>query len=374
MTADAAPTPVSILLVDDRRENLMVMEGVLRHPQREIVSAYSGNEALRLMLTRDFAVVLLDVQMPDMDGYETAQLMRSEERTKLVPIIFVTAGDRSDERTFRGYEVGAVDFLYKPINARTLRSKVDVFVDLHKKTEELRSLNAALARASAALEEKVGDLENVNRTLSHDLRSPLRSIQGFAAALAEAQRGRLDPQSEDHLGRIVRASDRMARMLDDLQRLLRLGAAPTPAREVDVDAVLRGVAEDLRGDLDAAAAALTHDALPTVRGDATLLAQVLQNLIANALKFRGPEPPRVHVTAEPVPGAWRLWVRDNGVGIAPEYHDKVFGLFQRLAGQDIPGSGVGLALCRRAVDKLGGKIGVESAVGEGAAFWFTVPR
>src|SRR5262249_44981686 len=174
----AHPPPVKILLVDDRPENLSLLEHVLEAPDRLLLRATSGNEALKLLLVHHFAVVLLDVQMPDMDGYETAQLMRSDPRSRAVPIIFITAGDRSDEQTFRGYDVGAVDFIYKPINTHILKSKVDVFVQLHRRAEEVRALNAALERSRAALEEKVADLEAVNRTLSHDLRAPLRSIQG----------------------------------------------------------------------------------------------------------------------------------------------------------------------------------------------------
>src|SRR5215510_4721099 len=136
--------PVNILLVDDKSENLMALEEVLRQPDRQLFRAGSGNDALRLVLKHDFAVVLLDVEMPGMDGYETAQLMRSAERSKLVPIIFVTAGDRSDERAFRGYETGAVDFLYKPLNIHTLKCKVDVFVELYRKTRELARANEAL--------------------------------------------------------------------------------------------------------------------------------------------------------------------------------------------------------------------------------------
>ena len=148
-------TPVCILLVDDKPENLLALEELLKQPDRQLFRAGSGNEALRLLLKHEFALVLLDVQMPEMDGYETAQLMRGAEPTRSVPIIFVTAGDRSEERAFRGYEVGAVDFLYKPVNPQVLQSKVDVFVELHRRNQDLRVVNAG-ARADQRRPQREG--------------------------------------------------------------------------------------------------------------------------------------------------------------------------------------------------------------------------
>ena len=369
-----APPPVKILLVDDRAENLTSLEHVLASPDRVLLRATSGNEALKLLLAHDFAVVLLDVQMPDMDGYETAKLMRSDPRSSQVPIIFVTAGDRSDEQTFRGYDVGAVDFIFKPINTHVLKSKVDVFVQLHRRTEEVRALNVALERSRAALEEKVADLEAVNRTLSHDLRAPLRSIKGFAQIVAQEYAGRLDAEADSHLARIIRACQRMQEMLDALFRLLRLGAISDGFGDIDCGVVLAGVLEDLRADIDEVGGVVTSQSgLPVVRGHAGLLQQIFQNLIANALKFRRSEPPRVHVSVERAAGEWRFAVEDNGVGIAADHRQSVFGVFNRLVGPTVPGTGVGLSLVKRAVEKQGGRIWIDSEPGKGSTFRFTVP-
>jgi signal transduction histidine kinase len=325
------------------------------------------------MLRHDFAVVLLDVEMPGMDGYETAELMRSAERTKLVPIIFVTAGDRSEERMFRGYAAGAVDFLYKPINARVLESKVDVLVDIYRKTRDLERANAALARTGTALRERVADLENVSRTLSHDLRAPLRSIRSFSTSLADALSGKLEPEAQDSLDRLVRASDRMARMVDDLFGLLQLSSIDQLVTDVDLNGVLDEVTENLRLDLSQAGGEVSRDHLPVVRGHKMLFVQILQNLLANSLKFRGPRALRIHVGAQPIAGAWLLSVTDNGVGIPAEHRERVFGLFERLGGENA-GTGVGLALCRRAAEKLNGRIWVDAAHSDGAVFYVTVPR
>jgi two-component system sensor histidine kinase/response regulator len=370
------PSPLDILLVDDRAENLVALEQLLERPDRRLIKATSGNDALRLMLKHDFAVVLLDVEMPDMDGYETARLIRSLERTRAVPIIFLTAGDQSDERVVHGYELGAVDYLYKPVRPQILRSKIDVFTDLHRKTEELKSSNAQLERTTASLQDKIADLEFVNRTLSHDLRAPLRSIHGFSQVLAESLHGMLDAEGEDLLGRILRACERMEVILDELFGLLRATAAAAAGfRPVDTGSVLDGVVENLRTDLDRADATVTRGELPEVRASATLLAQVFQNLIANALKYRGERNPEIHVGAARVGNDWQLFVRDNGVGIAPEHRDRVFGLFQRFNAEDdgSGGAGVGLALCKRAVEKHGGRIWVEPSPGGGSSFYFSIP-
>jgi signal transduction histidine kinase len=381
LAPDNSLPPLNLLLVDDKPENLHVLEELLRQPDRKLFSVQSGNEALRLLLRYEFAVVLLDVEMPGMDGYETAELMRSVERTRVVPIIFVTAGDRTEERTFRGYAAGAIDFLYKPLNPYMLTCKVDAFVEMHRKSEALALANAQLERATAALRDKVTDLEHVNRTLSHDLRAPLRTIRGFSAALAESLDATANPEAADSLARIQRAGERMTVMLDDLFALLRVGAADDAVADVDLGEVLTIVEDNLRTDIAAAHATITRESLPpAMRTNRGLLLQVLQNLIANALKFRGEAAPAIHVSATRHPETWQISVRDNGIGISADDRERVFGLFERASsassttagGAAHSGSGVGLALCKRAVEKLGGKIWIDAAVERGTRFCFTV--
>jgi signal transduction histidine kinase len=317
------------------------------------------------LLKHEIALALLDVEMPGMDGYEVAQLMRSHEQTRLVPIIFVTAGHRSEERTFRGYEVGAVDFLYKPINAHTLTSKVAVFLELFRKGRELE-------RTSAALREKVADLENVAHTLGHDLRAPLRSILGFSRILEEELGDKLDGEAKKALDRVTQGGQRMSQMVDGLYTLLRLSAAERGSADVDTGAVFRDVVENLRGDLTPAGATVTCGDLPRVRANAVLIGQILQNLIANAVRFRGAEPPAIHVGADHTGEGWRFSVRDNGIGIDPRDRARVFKLYERVDARS-GGTGVGLALCRRAVEKLGGTIWVGDHDRPGTTFYFTIP-
>jgi signal transduction histidine kinase len=364
---------VNILLVDDKHENLLALEELLARPDRQLVAAHSGNDALRLLLKHDFAVVLLDVEMPSMDGYEVAELMRSAERTRLIPIIFVTAGDRSEERVFRGYEAGAVDFLYKPVAAHTLRSKVDVFIELYRKTWALAAANTTLERTTALLRERVVDLENVSHTLSHDLRAPLRSIRSFTQILGESLTGKLDAEQTDALDRVLRGTARMSNMIDELFELLKVSGDDTPHGDVDVAAVLADVLENLRSEIERTAARISSSALPIVHGNRMLICQILQNLISNAIKFSGDRDPAVQVSAERRADAWELAVHDGGVGIPPEDRERVFRLFERL-GKTATGTGVGLALCKRAVEKLGGQIWVDPEARSGTTFRFTVPH
>jgi two-component system, sensor histidine kinase and response regulator len=359
-----ATLPVNILLVDDKQENLFALETLLARDDRTIFKASSGNDALKLLLKHDFALVLLDVEMPDMDGYETAQLMRSLERTRRVPIIFVTAGDRSDERTFKGYEAGAVDFLYKPINAHTLSSKVAVFLDLHR-------MSAELARTTAVLRERVTDLEYVHQTLSHDLRAPLRTVRAFSEVLSQ-QRDALSAEGIDAVDRIQRASARMTAMIEDLYGVLRLTAEQPHETTVDMNVVVRDVTEALRADIDRTHATITCDVLPTLRTSRRFVMQIMQNLVSNALAFHGTSPPHVRVSAQRRAHDWAVSIHDNGVGIPAAERERLFKLFSRLDPMR-SGSGVGLALCKRAVEKLGGKIWLGAETGPGATFHFTIP-
>jgi signal transduction histidine kinase len=291
----------------------------------------------------------------------------------VIPIIFVTAGDRSEERVFRGYEAGAVDFLYKPVAADTLRSKVDVFVELYRKTCALAAANASLERTTQLLREKVADLENVSQTLSHDLRAPLRTIRSFTQILAESLAGKLDAEQTDALDRVLRGTARMSNMIDELFELLKVSGDDTPHGDVDVAAVLSDVLENVRTEIDRAGARVSHSELPTVHANRMLIGQILQNLISNAVKFSGDSDPVVEVSAERRNEAWELAVRDNGIGILPEDRERVFQLFERV-GTTAAGTGVGLALCKRAVEKLGGKIWIQSEPGAGTTFRFTIPH
>ena len=406
LKTDPAPK-VKILLVDDRPANLLTLEAILDDLGQELVKATSGKEALRHVLREDFAVILLDVKMPDMDGFETATLVRERERSRHTPIVFLTA-HKDEEHVFRGYYAGAVDFLYKPINPEVLRSKVSVFVDLSLKTELLRrqadmlqARNSELERLAeqrgraeeqiralnAELEERVRgrttELSRSNEELrqfayaaSHDLKEPMRTIASYTQLLAQRYRDTLDENGQEFLGYVVDAVRRMDTLLSDLLTYSQhLGSKPTVFSRVNAEAVLVGVLMDLQALIAEAGATVTHDILPDdVPSDFAQLSQVFQNLVSNALKYRGKKPQFIHIGVHDDDGEWTFTVADNGVGIEAAYQEQIFGVFKRLHGREVPGTGMGLAICKKIVERHGGRIWVESEPGVGSTFAFTIPR
>jgi PAS domain S-box-containing protein len=504
-----------ILIVDDQEGNLQVLEGLLEDLGVEIVTARSGQEALSSLLDREFAVILLDVRMPVMDGFETAAMIRKRRRSRHIPIIFVTAVDDDVEHIIKGYSVGAVDYIMKPLNGDILRSKVKVFVELYQKGRELAKKSDELTEKNLALEKEIRKRERVERilaksrdfylalfdefptlvwrsdedgrvnyfnrswltfvgrsldqekqngweqaihpedrdlcvskfraaflarepfemeyrmqrkdgeyrwmlnagrpyrnldgnfagfvgscyditprkrseeetrsanaeleafsyTVSHDLRAPLRSMSGFCQILIEDYGSKSpDRNWREYVERISVASKQMDALIRDLLAFSRLARDKVELSPIDLGPLLSEVISDMR--LEGSPAQVAGRSA-VVLGNRVLLSQVFSNLISNGLKFvaAGAEP-RVRVSSQEGADGWvRTWVEDNGIGIAPEYHEKIFQVFERLNDASAyPGTGIGLAIVRRAVGRMGGKVGVESAEGKGSRFWVDLPK
>ncbi len=381
---------VNVLMVDDQPENLVALEAMLEPLGQNLISARSGRDALRALLTVDAAVVLLDVRMPDMDGFETAELIRSRERTRDTPIIFLTAADRDETLALRGYAVGAVDYLTKPVVPELVRSKVAVFVELAKKSQLLRrqadqlreSEQAAreLAEARAVLvedlEQKTREMETFSYAVSHDLRAPLRRIDGFSRALLEVEAERLHGDSARYLRNIRHAAGDMSELIDGMLALARVARADIRLRPVDLSAVADTVATQLRESEPERAVDLVIRPEVHGTGDPQLLRVVLQNLLENAWKFTRTRPaPRIEFgTANPHTDP-TYFVRDNGVGFDTGYADRLFKPFQRLhSTREFEGTGIGLATVHRIIQRHGGRIWADSTPGEGAIFSFTLGR
>jgi two-component system sensor histidine kinase/response regulator len=381
---------VNLLLVDDQPANLLALEAMLQDLGQHIVKAGSGREALKWLLTNDCAVILLDVKMPEMDGFETAELIRQRDRSRHTPIIFLTAADRSQTQAMRGYAVGAVDYLIKPVVPEFVRSKVTVFVELAKTTELLRRQTERLqiseqaareladARAELVedLEQKNRELETFSYTVSHDLRAPLRRIESFAKALSETQADRLDDEGRRYLSRIRTSSQEMAQLIDDVLYLSRVTRAELRRQEVDLSALARAIIERLReAEPDRKMDVRIRPGLTTV-GDGQLLRIALDNLLENAWKFSAREPEaRIEFGVTHLPGEPAYFIRDNGAGFDMSYADRLFTPFQRLhLSSEFPGTGVGLATVQRIIYRHGGRIWAEGGVGQGATFHFTLGR
>jgi signal transduction histidine kinase len=376
--------------VDDQPANLLALEAMLQGLEQNLIRAESGREALKWLLTHEFAVILLDVKMPDMDGFETAAMIRERDKSRDTPIIFLTAADKTHTEAVRGYAVGAVDYLVKPVVPEFVRSKVAVFVELAKKTEQLRR-QAELLRESEqsardlaeARAELVHDLEHKNRELesfsyavSHDLRAPLRRIEAFGRALAESQGERLDGNGRRFLDRIQEASRQMSQLIDDVLYLSKVSRAELRQQEIDLSGLVESILERLReGEPGRTVETRVRPGVVVV-GDGRLLRIALTNLLENAWKFTARQPAaRIEFGTVTTAGEPAYFVRDNGAGFDMTYVDRLFGPFQRLhLASEFPGSGIGLATVQRIIHRLGGRVWAEGVVGQGATFHFTLGR
>src|SRR5580698_10153056 len=505
---------IKILLVDDTPQNLVSLEATLSGlGEVELVLANSGREALRHVLNDDFAAILLDVRMPDMDGFETAELIRSRPRSREIPILFLT-GYRNEEHLFRGYDLGAVDFLFKPVVPEVLRSKVAVFVDLSRgnarlkeQADELRKQAEVLQKAelkfrslleaapdpmvmcredgeilmvnsqtevlfrcgrdrlisrnikalvpgwvfsrrpvaavehgvergleltaypegavpfpveisfsplqteegvvitsairditerrkteeqvrqlNANLEERV--LERTNALMrsneelqqfayiaSHDLQEPLRTVSIYAQLMARRYRGQLQGDADQFIDFMVEGAERMERLIHDLLDFSRVEARGADFFvSMNCDEAFDDAVRNLHSLTQESGAVITKGDLPSITGDPVQMTRLFQNLLVNSIKYRSPRVPGIQVGANRAGRDWLFSVRDNGIGIEPQYAEKVFGIFKSLDPRDKrSGSGMGLAICRKIVSRHQGRIWVESSLGEGATFFFTLP-
>lgn len=361
------PRP-KILLVDDRWENLLATEKVLRPLEAEIFKASSGNEALSLVLRHHFAIVLLDVQMPEMDGFETAVLMQEHESMAGVPIIFVTAISKEEKYASQAAEIGAVDYIFKPINPDILKSKVKVYLDLYVQREQILHLNAVLSQSNE-------ELERFAYICSHDMQEPVRMMNAFAGLLADSSEHALDEGSRRYLNFILDNARRMQKMISDILTFSRVGREDVHFEKVDCDAILDEILSEFEDVIVSKRAQVTWAPLPCVETSSTLVRVLLQNLIGNALKFQnGDRPPEITIAAVRQGNFWRFSVKDNGIGIDEGFRTRIFTIFQRLhRKEEYPGTGIGLSTCRKFVQLCGGDIDFASTPGEGTTFFFTLP-
>lgn len=392
---EIASVAVKFLLVDDREANLISMEKLLQRDGLTLLKAHSGAEALELLLKHDVALALVDVQMPDMDGFELAELMRGSERTRRIPIVFVTAASSDPQRRFEGYEKGAVDFLQKPIEGDILKSKASVFFDLYTQRQEVsrqRDEMEQISRENARLLEESQRVANALKeadkrkdeflaTLAHELRNPLSPILsgiqllGLMARQDEPLEGR---QTRDMIERQVH---HMVRLVDDLLEVSRItsGKIKLERKAISLKDVVRQAVETSRPNIDAGNHELSIDtgnADYQVYGDNTRLTQVVANLINNASRYT-PKGGSITVSLSATDHHASISVTDNGIGIPSAMLEKVFELFTQLkrqCGPSVDGLGIGLALVKRIVELHDGFVSVTSeGENRGATFVITLP-
>jgi signal transduction histidine kinase len=384
---------VKILLVDDSPENLIAAASALESPGQEVIPAGSGRQALRYLGDEEFAVILLDVTMPEMDGFETAALMRKRHRSPGTPIIFLGDPERGGEQVQRAYDLGAVDYLAKPLVPEILRSKVSVFVELHRRCKTLERRNSELrgaldrswhsAEEMRALNRRVNVLSEVNRELetfsysvSHELRGPLSRIAGFSKALLEFHTAQLNEEGQGFLNRIDQSATRMCDLVEALLNFARLARVEIKEQDLNLSSMVSSLAAELQA--QEPVRTVDFRIAPDVHawGDATLLRTALENLMANAWKFtRKRASARIEFGRTETGEGPVYFLRDDGVGFDRQDAARLFSPFQRLHKvPDFDGSGIGLATVERVIRRHGGRIWAEGEIERGAAFYFTLPR
>ena len=398
-------SPVKILAVDDREDNLLSIETILEREDYTIVKAGSGRAALKILLQQhDFTLILMDVQMPDMNGFETASLIYEREKLRHIPIIFITAHNQGEERMYEGYKMGGVDFIYKPINPELLRYKVSVFAELYQKThqllnheqkllsanrklekdveerrlteEKIRLLNQQLVENNFQLKNTIEELDRFAYVASHDLQEPLRKILVFSDKIQTKYRDAVDKELHRSLEKIVKASERMQSLINDLLRFSRGASGSEDFVFISLNGLMNEVLADMEIDIEKSAAQIQVDPLPEVWGIPSQMRQLFQNLISNGIKFRKAGiVPRIHIYSQSNGlNHYRIIVQDNGIGFDSKYAEEIFTVFKRLHSyHEFEGSGVGLSICKKIIERHNGMIRAESIPGDGSKFIIDLP-
>jgi len=358
---------VDILLVDDRARNLDALEAILASPDYRLHRATTANQALEAVLAHELAAVVLDVKMPEMSGLELARIIKGRRKNEHLPILFLTAHFQESQDVLAGYSAGAVDYLTKPVNPAILRAKIAVFADLYRKTQ-------ALAERTAQLETANEELEALSYSVAHDLRAPLRSINGFCQLLMEEYAPALDEAAQAHLRRISAGALQMNQLISDLLALLRVVRAEAKPRGVDLSSLAADIVRQLRASEPAREVECVIAPGMGVHADPELLRIALEHLLGNAWKFSAKMThARIECGVEQRGRERAYFVRDNGAGFDMTYVHKLFAPFQRLHSvTQFAGTGIGLAIVQRVIRHHGGRIWADAAVDRGATFYFTL--
>lgn len=372
-------TPVKFLLVDDLPENLLSLEALLKRDDRILLKARSGDEALELLLHHDVALALLDVQMPGLNGFELAELMRGNERTRRIPIIFVTAGAHTAERRFQGYEAGAVDFIQKPIEPDVLCSKAEIFAELYRQRKTLAEQRDLLEEQTLALQLADKRKNEFIGVLVHELRNPLAALNGGLKLLS---RNPDEAKTEQIHGLMHEQMDHIIKLVDDLLDVSRItqGKINLSKSEFDLKDAISTALEMTRPTVEEKRHALTFRAPEqpcTILADKVRLTQCVSNLVNNAAKYT-PEGGQIEVSLEAVDRGYRITVADNGLGLTPEASTAIFQMFEQVEehrGHAHGGLGIGLALVKQLMELHGGDVTVWSdGPGKGSVFTLELPR
>ena len=369
---DQQPGSARVLIVDEDENNRDILRRQLSRHGYDVVEAASGRAALRALRGNAIDAVLLDLVMGDINGLEVLNALKTDEHLREIPVLVISAADELGA-VAASIARGAEDYLFKPFDPVLLHARLSATLERKRLRDQERTRNAALERVTAALKRSNEDLQRFAYAASHDLQAPVRTVTAYLQLLERRLGPRLNEDEREMIAFAQGAARRMHTLIQDLLTYSRASTAPCHLETVDCEELVTALVDDLRSIIEEAGATVTWDPMPRLVADATGIRQVLQNLLTNAMKYRREEPPHVHLSLIRESDHWRFCVRDNGQGIEPEYTARIFEMFQRLHGDDIPGSGIGLAICQRIVDRRGGRIWVDSEPGRGSTFCFTLP-
>jgi two-component system sensor histidine kinase/response regulator len=380
---------LTILIIDDKEANVYALEKLLEKSNRTFLRALDGKTGLQLVLENQVDLIFLDVQMPEMDGFEVAQILQSNKRTRDIPVIFASAEKKERSSIMKAFEEGAVDYLSKPLDPELTKAKVNVLLKIQLQKRELIEKNLSLEKADTQIKQLNNDLkknlvelealnkemESFSYSVSHDLRAPLRALDGYSKILSEDHSGKLDDDGRRIVGIIRQNANRMNSLIDDLLAFSKIGKKEVQKSPVDMNALVETIVQEVTSTFGHTPE-IKKNVLAEASADRSLLAQVWINLLSNAIKYSSKKDnPVIEIGSEVKQDETVYYVRDNGAGFNMEYAGKLFGVFQRLHRTvDFEGTGVGLAIVQRIIAKHGGRVWAEGKINEGAIFYFSLPR
>ncbi|MFA9195053.1 response regulator [Flavobacterium sp. FBOR7N2.3] len=399
-----------ILIVDDIRANIIALKKTLEFHNIEVDTAESGEEALKKILKINYCLIIMDVQMPGLDGFEVVKILSGNKKTKDIPVIFLSAISIEKKYIFKGYETGAVDYITKPVDTDLLILKVKTFLKIYEQQNELKIMKELLYKeikirkeAQENLEIKIAErtkelvlknealefnnheLQQFSWVVSHDLNEPLRKIQIFMGVIKELYLPD-DDKAALYINRTIESAERMQTLITDLLEYSRLSSKVVP-KKTDLNIVIQEVISDFDYLIDQKKAIITVDELPVIDSISSQLRQVFQNLLGNSLKFSGNiETPYIHISSQfvktkdfdaevdPEGQFCEITVTDNGIGFDEVYLDRIFVIFQSLNDRRIyEGTGIGLAISKKIIENHNGMITAKSQLGKGASFIMILP-
>jgi signal transduction histidine kinase len=418
----------NILVVDDTPENLRLLSTMLSQRGYTPRCVINGHMALRACNSNPPDLILLDIMMPEMNGYEVCENLKNDAITRDIPVIFISAKDEVFDKV-NAFAVGGVDYISKPFQFEEVLVRIESHLTLRKLQNQLKEQNVllqdeinnrlaveeilqeknkilqqeissrravekALQEQNLLLQKEIGNRQRIESALlksnqelarsnaeleqfayvaSHDLQAPLATIASYAQLLEKRYKGKLDSQANKFIGNIVQGCTRMQALIDDLLEYSRVGRSQKPFKPSNCNQVVEQALANLQAVIRDTQAVVSYSELPVVTGDISQLVQLFQNLVGNAIKYRKDVPPAVCISACKQQDSWLFSVSDNGIGIAAQHQERIFQIFQRLHTQkEYSGTGIGLAICQKIVERHGGRIWVESESGQGSTFHFTI--